>query len=115
MDAGLQYLAGDGLSDSSRAAGSSKPMLRTDSEGFLVRDGWSIYRQFVNGPAPTLRGSSATALPEMILPAAKSEAELPCTVRPSCNELCNCTLVVSKGRGGGDARENGSAARSGSL
>jgi hypothetical protein len=73
-------------------------MLRTDVEGFLVRDGWSIYRPFFDSPAPAMRGSSATALPEMILPAAKSEAESPCTVRPSCNEVCNGTLVLSKGR-----------------
>jgi hypothetical protein len=41
-------------------------VLGADFAGFLVRDGWSVYRQFLQASAPNLLGLSATALPELL-------------------------------------------------
>jgi transposase len=56
-------------------------VLGADFEGFLVRDGWSIYRQFTHALHQTCLAHLLRRCREMILVAGRGEAEFPRTVQ----------------------------------
>ena len=56
-------------------------VLGADFAGFLVRDGWSIYRQFVQALHQSCLSHLLRRCREMILVAGKGEAEFPRTVQ----------------------------------
>jgi transposase len=56
-------------------------VLGADFAGFLVRDGWSIYRQFVQALHQTCLSHLLRRCREMILVAGRKEAQFPCTVQ----------------------------------
>jgi transposase len=56
-------------------------VLGKDFEGFLVRDGWSIYRQFLKALHQSCLAHLLRRCREMIVVAGKGEAELPRTVQ----------------------------------
>jgi hypothetical protein len=55
-------------------------VLGADFAGFLVRDGWSIYRQFTHALHQTCLGHLLRRCQEMILVAGRGEREFPRTV-----------------------------------
>jgi transposase len=56
-------------------------VLGNDFDGFLVRDGWSIYRQFLKALHQSCLAHLLRRCREMIMVAGKGEAELPRTVQ----------------------------------
>lgn len=56
-------------------------VLGADFAGFLVRDGWSIYRQFVQALHQTCLSHLLRRCREMIWVAGRGEAQFPCTVQ----------------------------------
>jgi len=56
-------------------------VLGADFAGFLVRDGWSIYRQFIQAVHQTCLAHLLRRCREMILVAGRGEAEFPRTVQ----------------------------------
>jgi transposase len=55
-------------------------VLGTDFRGFLVRDGWGIYRQFIHALHQTCLAHLLRRCREMLLVAGRGEAEFPRTV-----------------------------------
>ena len=61
-------------------------VLGADFAGFLVRDGWSIYRQFIHALHQTCLAHLLRRCREMILVARRREAELPRTIKTILQE-----------------------------
>ena len=62
-------------------------VLGKDFDGFLVRDGWSIYRQFLKALHQSCLAHLLRRCREMIVVAGKGEAELPRTVQAILQHL----------------------------
>jgi transposase IS66 family protein len=72
-------------------------VLRADFDGFLVRDGWSIYRQFIRATHQSCLAHLLRRCREMILGCrAGGRGRFPAVCKPFCSKLCNCGTVASK-------------------
>jgi transposase len=85
-------------------------VLGADFAGFLVRDGWSIYRQFIQALHQTCLAHLLRRCREMILVAGRGEAEFPRTIetilqqslqlrdRQAQGQISEHGVAVAKGR-----------------
>jgi transposase len=86
-------------------------VLGADFAGFLVRDGWSIYRQFVQALHQTCLAHLLRRCREMILVAGKGQTEFPRTVETILQEA----LQLRDRREQGQISERGVAVARGRL
>ena len=86
-------------------------VLGADFAGFLVRDGWSVYRQFAQALHQTCLSHLLRRCREMILVAGKGEAEFPRTVQTILQDA----LQLRHRRDQGQISERGVAVARGRL
>jgi transposase len=86
-------------------------VLGADFAGFLVRDGWSIYRQFVQALHQTCLSHLLRRCREMILGAGRGEAQFPCTVQTILQQ----SLQLRDRHAQGQISEHGVAVSRGKL
>jgi len=86
-------------------------VLGTDFAGFLVRDGWGIYRQFTNALHQTCLAHLLRRCREMILVAGRGEREFPRTIETILQQ----SLQLRDRRAQGQISEHGVAVARGRL
>jgi transposase len=86
-------------------------VLGADFAGFLVRDGWGIYRQFIYAVHQTCLSHLLRRCREMILVAGRGEAQFPCTVQ----SILQQSLQLRDRRAQGRISEHGVAVSRGKL